>query len=199
LDSAWLDLHSQTAWQSLAAMWQDQGSADAIQLACDGAMRTGYACIREQGNWSRIRQLGLPVVLVLRDDETRLLVLRGFADDEVLVGGGDAPLRVTHEAVEQRWLGEYYVVWPQAPDWPLEIHRGESGAAVDIVMEMSTLAEPAWSGGRVFDAQFESWLKGFQRRNGLKADGIVGPRTLMYLVAPTIVEPRLVLASAERS
>jgi general secretion pathway protein A len=199
LDSAWLDLHSQTAWQSLAAMWQDQGSADAIQLACDGAMRTGYACIREQGNWSRIRQLGLPVVLVLRDDETRLLVLRGFADDEVLVGGDDAPLRVTHEAVEQRWLGEYYVVWPQAPDWPLEIHRGESGAAVDIVMEMSTLAEPAWSGGRVFDAQFESWLKGFQRRNGLKADGIIGPRTLMYLVAPTIVEPRLVLASAERS
>ena len=72
-------------------------------------------------------------------------------------------------------------------------------AAVDIVMEMSTLAEPAWSGGRVFDEQFESWLKGFQRRNGLKADGIIGPRTLMYLVAPTIVEPRLVLASAERS
>jgi general secretion pathway protein A len=199
LDSAWLDSHSQTAWQSLAGMWQDQGNADAIQLACDGAMRTGYACIREQGNWSRIRQLGLPVILVLRDDETRLLVLRGFADDEVLVGGDDAPLRVTHDAIEQRWLGEYYVVWPQAPDWPLEIHRGESGAAVDIVMEMSTLAEPAWSGGRVFDEQFESWLKGFQRRNGLKADGIIGPRTLMYLVAPTIVEPRLVLASAERS
>jgi general secretion pathway protein A len=199
LDSAWLDLHSQTAWQSVASMWQDQGGADAIQLACDGAMRTGYACIREQGNWSRIRQLGLPVILVLRDDETRLLVLRGFADDKVLVGGDDAPLRVTHDAVEQRWLGEYYVVWPQAPDWPLEIHRGESGAAVDIVLEMSTLAEPAWSGGRVFDERFESWVKGFQRRNGLKADGIIGPRTLMYLVAPTIVEPRLVFASAERS
>ncbi len=196
LDAGWLDRQHQAAWRSLAALWRDEGGAAAIQSACDGALRTGYACIREQGNWSRIRQLGLPVVMVLRDEQTRLLVLRGFAGDEVLVGYEDEALGVTHEAIEQRWLGEYFVVWPQAPDWPVEIRRGESGAAVDIVMEMASLVEPAWRGSGVFDEQFEAWLMGFQRRNGLMADGIIGPRTLMYLVAPTIVEPRLVLAAA---
>lgn len=113
----------------------------------------------------------------------------------MLVGFADGALNVTHDAIEPIWLGEYFVVWPQAPDWPMEIHRGESGAAVDIVMEMAALAQPAWSGSGVFDEQFETWLMGFQRRNGLRADGIIGPRTLMYLVAPTIVEPRLVLAA----
>jgi general secretion pathway protein A len=196
LDSDWLDRQHRTAWRSLAGLWQDSDDAGAIQSACDGVPRTGYACIREQGNWSRIRQLGLPVILVLRDDPPRLLVLRGFAGDAVLVGYEDEALGVTHDVIEQRWLGEYFVVWPQAPDWPAEIRRGESGAAVDIVMEMATLAEPAWSGSRVFDEQFESWLMGFQRRNGLRVDGIIGPRTLMYLVAPTIVEPRLLLAAA---
>jgi len=196
LDSGWLDRQHQTAWRSLARLWQDGGGAGAIQSACDGALRTGYACIREQGNWSRIRQLGLPVVLVLPDEQPRLLVLRGLAGDEVLVGYEDEAMSVTQDVIEQRWLGEYFVVWPQAPDWPAEIRRGESGAAVDIVMDMATLAEPAWDGSGAFDEQFESWLMGFQRRNGLRADGIIGPRTLMYLVAPTIVEPRLVLTTA---
>jgi len=199
LDPEWLDRQHETAWRSLAELWQSSDSAHAIQSACDGATRTGYACIREQGNWSRIRQLGLPVVLVLRDEITRLLVLRGFAGQSVVVGDKEGHLRATHDAIEQRWLGEYYVVWPQAPDWPVEIHRGESGAAVDIVMDMAALAVPAWTGSPVFDEEFETWLMGFQRRNGLRADGIIGPRTLMYLVAPTIVEPRLVLAVGEES
>ena len=193
LDDAWLDEQHQAAWQAVADLWRDGGRARAIQAACDGVQRTGYACIREQGNWSRIRQLGLPVVLVLRAQDTRLLVLRGFAGAALLVGHDNASMRVSRDAVEQRWLGEYYVVWPQAPDWPSEIRRGEAGAAVDIVMEMAAFAEPAWSGSGLFDERFETWLMSFQRRNGLRADGIIGPKTLMYLVAPTIANPRLVL------
>ena len=66
-------------------------------------------------------------------------------------------------------------------------------------MQMAALADPAWSGGGPFDENFESWLMAFQRRNGLQADGIIGPRTLMYLVAPTIVEPRLVADAGEEA
>jgi len=133
----------------------------------------------------------------LRDDRARLLLLRGFAGEALLAGAEDEPLRVARGAVEERWLGEYYVAWPQAPDWPPEIRRGESGAAVDIVMEMAALVDPAWRGSGLFDEDFETWLMAFQRRNGLEADGIIGPRTLMYLVAPTIVEPRLIADTGE--
>ena len=197
IDTDWLDAQHQAAWQVVADLWRDGNGASAIQAACDGARRTGYACMREQGNWSRIRLLGLPVVLVLREESTRLLVLQGFAGAALLVGHDTAPTPVSRDAVEQRWLGEYYVVWPQAPDWPAEIRRGESGPAVDIVMEMATFAEPAWSGSGIFDERFETWLMSFQRRNGLRADGIIGPRTLMYLVAPTVAQPRLVLETRE--
>jgi general secretion pathway protein A len=197
LDGAWLDEQHQAAWQEMAELWRDGDRANAIQAACDGVLRTGYACIREQGNWSRIRQLGLPVVLILRAEDARLLVLRGFAGSALLVGRDNGSVRVSREAVEQRWLGEYYVVWPQAPDWPAEIRRGESGAAVDIVMGMAAFAQPAWSGSGLFDEQFETWLMSFQRRNGLRVDGIIGPKTLMYLIAPTIANPRLVLETRE--
>ena len=195
----WLKDQHRRAWQSMAELWQDSASAAAIRTVCEGGTAAGYACLLEQGNWSRIRKLGLPVILILRGDENSLLLLRGFSEDGLLLGAGEEAIEVSHSDIERKWFGEYYVTWPQAPDWPVEIRRGESGAAVDIVMEMAELAEPAWGGSGVFDSGFESWLMAFQRRNGLKADGIVGPNTLIYLMAPTIIQPRLVVAAGERS
>jgi general secretion pathway protein A len=199
LDSGWLERQHAAAWQAMAGLWGDADSAHAIQSACEGAARTGFACIRDHGNWSRIRQLGLPVLLVLHGESPRLLVLQGFGNGKLLVGAGDQARSVMRDAVEEQWLGEYYVTWPQAPDWPTEIRRGESGTAVDIVLQMAERAEPAWLGGGEFDAEFESWLTTFQRRNGLKPDGIIGPNTLIHLMAPTITGPRLVQDSGGSS
>ncbi len=198
-EQAWLDEQHRTAWRTMAKLWRDENSANAIASACEGVLGLGYACFRDQGNWSRIRNLGLPVILVLQADIPKYLVLQGFSQDGLLVNSGDDRVTVSREAIEQLWLGEYLVAWPQAPDWPLQIRRGQTGAAVDIVMEMAGYAEPPWNGEGLFDSAFESWLTAFQRRNGLRADGIIGPNTLIYLMAPTIAEPRLVLATGERS
>jgi general secretion pathway protein A len=199
LDPDWLDRQHEQSWQAIAGLWKDGGSAYAVQSACDGAARTGFACVRDHGNWSRIRQLGLPVLLVLREAEPRLVLLRGFSGDALLLGSPGQERSVPRNRVEEHWLGEFLVIWPQAPDWPAEIRRGETGAAVDIVMEMAGRAEPAWYGDRQFDVDFEDWLTAFQRRNGLKADGIIGPNTLIHLMAPTIDEPRLLLKNEESS
>jgi general secretion pathway protein A len=122
-----------------------------------------------------------------------------MTQDGLLVGDEHSPREISRAAVENLWLGEFIVAWPQAPDWPSQIQRGQSGMAVDIIMEMAALAEPAWLGGGIFDEEFESWLMAFQRRKGLKADGIVGPNTLLYLMAATISEPRLIIAADQRS
>lgn len=199
LEPGWLDQQHRTVWRTVADLWQDGEAARAIASACDGVTGVGYACFRDQGNWSRVRNLGLPVILVLQGDSPRLLVLQGFTRDGLLVGSGEEPQEVSRESIENLWLGEYLVAWPQAPDWPAQISTGETGLAVDIVMEMAAYAEPAWTGDGEFDAKFESWLKSFQRRNGLRADGIIGPNTLIYLMAPTIEQPRLILDGGERS
>lgn len=195
LDKSWLASQHETAWQALANLWQDSGRANDIRSACDGVVATGYACLRERGNWARVQQLGLPVLLVLRAEESSYLLLRGMTQFGLLVGDEQQPMEVSRAAVENHWLGEFIIPWPQAPDWPVQIRRGESGVAVDIITEMASFAEPAWLGGGVFDENFESWLMAFQQRNGLRADGIVGPNTLLYLMAPTISEPRLIMAA----
>ncbi len=199
LDSAWLDEQHGLAWRGLADLWQDGKNAHAIQAACGGQARTGYACLHDQGSWARVQSLGLPVILILHDQDDRQVLLQGLEEGRLLLGAGSEPMVFSREELESKWWGEYIVAWPQAPDWPAEIKRGESGTAVDIVMQMATQARPAWTGGGVFDAGFESWLMAFQRQHALEADGIIGPRTLLYLMAPTITEPRLSMAGAERS
>ncbi len=198
LDKSWLDGQHETAWQALAGLWNDSGRAYALRSACDGVPATGYACLKERGNWARVQQLGLPVLLVLQGEESSYLLLRGITQAGLLVGNEQPPMEVSREAVEDRWLGEYIIPWPQAPDWPDQIKLGESGMAVEIILEMAGFAEPAWPGGVGFDENFESWLMSFQRRLGLDADGIVGPNTLLYLMAPTISEPRLIIAAASQ-
>jgi general secretion pathway protein A len=195
LDENWLDNQHAQAWKAMAALWQDQKSAREIQSACDGMQGMAYACLRDHGSLARVQQLGLPVLLVLQDEEMKYLLLRGMTPDGLLVGDQEASIEISRKAIEKLWLGEFIVPWPQAPNWPTQIKRGQSGVAVDIVMEMATFAKPPWRGNAAFDESFESWLMTFQRRHGLRADGIVGPNTLLYLMAPTISRPRLIITS----
>jgi general secretion pathway protein A len=193
LDSSWLEDHQQVVWQGLADIWQKPVDAFAIQAACDGDDSLGYACLQNQGNWSRIKRLGLPVILVLQEETTSYVLLLGMDENRLLIGTADQTMTVSRQAVENSWLGTYLVAWPQAPDWPAFIGRGNRGQAVATVMEMATRVDVPYHGEQVFDAAFELWLKTFQRRNGLEADGIIGPNTLLHLMTASIDEPQLLL------
>jgi hypothetical protein len=191
LDTDWLENHQKVVWQGLADIWDRPGDAFAIQAACNGNNSLGYACLRNQGNWSRIKRLGLPVVLVLQEESISYVLLQGMDDNRLLVGTVDQVMTVSKQAVENSWLGTYLVAWPQAPGWPPFIGRGNTGPAVDTIMEMATRVDVPYHGEQVFNAAFELWLKTFQLRNGLEADGIVGRNTLVHLMTASIEEPQL--------
>jgi len=191
LDTDWLENHQKVVWQGLADIWDRPADAFAIQAACNGNNSLGYACLRNQGNWSRIKRLGLPVVLVLQEESISYVLLQGMDDNRLLVGTVDQMVTVSKLAVETGWLGTYLVAWPQAPGWPPFIGRGNTGPAVDTIMEMATRVDVPYHGEQVFDAAFELWLKTFQLRSGLEADGIVGRNTLLHLMTASIEEPQL--------
>jgi general secretion pathway protein A len=191
LDPVWLENHQQATWQGLAEIWHHPGAAFSIQAACNGDNSLGYACLRDQGSWSKIRQLGLPVVLILQGQTPNYLLLHGMNKNRLLVGAADRLKTVSKDSVESRWLGTYLVAWPQAPEWPVVVRRGDTGPAVTTIIEMAARVDVPYHGEQAFDADFESWLRGFQTRNGLQADGIVGRNTLLHLMTASIEEPQL--------
>ena len=191
LDSVWLENHQQFVWQGLESIWNHPGSAFAIQAACNGDDTVGYACLHDQGNWLKISRLGLPLVLLLQDQTPSFLLVHGVDENRLLVGAADDLTTVSKTSVESRWLGAYLIAWPQAPGWPAIISTGDAGPAVATVMEMAALVDVPYHGDKVFNSAFELWLKNFQLRNGLDADGIVGRNTLLHLMTASLKEPQL--------
>ncbi len=59
------------------------------------------------------------------------------------------------------------------------------------MLELAARTGRPYTGGPEFGVDFEQWLRDFQLRNGLEPDGIVGPKTLLYLMRFSIDEPRL--------
>ncbi len=193
----WFEEQDLRAWSGLAARWGAPEDAALIEAACLGREGLGYGCVEDQGTWLRIRQLGLPVVLVLPGDPPGHLLLSGMERDALVIGDGSSRRTVDRNFVEQRWYGDYLVAWPQAPNWPREIGRGDTGEAVDRVLELATRADQPYAGTPEFGPDFERWLMSFQVRNGLDPDGIVGPKTLLYLMRFAIEEPRLLSSREE--
>ena len=194
LQANWLAAHQQAVWPGIADLWRHPGAAFSIQTACNGDQSKGYACLRDQGSWSKIRRLGLPVILELQGQLPGYLLLQGIDGDSLLIGAQDQLTTVSKESVDINWLGSYLVVWPQAPDWPAAVRQGDEGAAVATIMEMATRVDLPYHGEQKFDAGFEQWLCSYQIRNGLDADGIVGRKTLLYLMTASIDDPQLLQA-----
>jgi general secretion pathway protein A len=191
LDLQWLEEHQYQVWLGMAEVWRDPGAALAIQAACNGDGSQGYACLEGQGSWSKVKRLNLPVLLVLPQRQPSYLLLRGLGQDRLLAGAGEQQVTVSKESVDALWMGSYLVAWPQAPDWPAEVGIWAEGPAVDTIMDMASRVSMPYHGERVFDRAFQDWLRDFQARNGLQADGIVGRNTLLHLMTASIEEPRL--------
>lgn len=191
LDILWLEQYQPQVWQNLADVWQDSAAAINIEKACEGNSSLGYACLRDQGSWAKIRRLDLPVILILHSDRPQYVLLRGMQNEVLLLGYGETAITVRKEALDHLWLGAYLVAWPQAKDWPAAVKRGDDGVAVATIMQMAQRVEEPYRGGLVFGEAFETWLKNFQIRNGLDADGIVGRNTLLHLMTASIEEPSL--------
>lgn len=75
--------------------------------------------------------------------------------------------------------------WPPLPDMAL-LKPGESHPNVPLIRERlavedATLSRPEFDGVLQYDARLEQTVRDFQRRHGLKIDGILGPQTLAAL------------------
>ncbi len=178
---------SKQAWSGMAQIWGIEGQGSLLTESCNKRSNNGFACLQLQGNLRRIRDLNLPVIIELGSGESPdylLLTELGNSSADVYPLG-----LVSLPALEQDWRGRYYVIWPQDPDWPQTIRADQ--AEGEIGQRLKRLAQqlvPAWQGevSALADPQFGSWLRTFQRSWGLDDDGIIGPETLLYLIAPSL-------------
>ncbi len=177
------------AWRQLTALWGTHaGGWDKMQ--CPPAEKTGMACLRRQGNLAQIRRLNRPVLLQTSEPQ-QLVLLDGIDPDGYirLRDRNERAVTVGRAWLEQHWLGTYYVLWPMpAALLHLSLPVQQSTAVTDWARQ---LAEQISGESLASDTALREWLKAFQARHGLLADGIIGPETAMALSLKAYTGPSL--------
>ncbi|MCC2676665.1 MAG: Peptidoglycan-binding domain 1 [Ramlibacter sp.] len=185
----------QQAWRELAQAWK-LPVAEAEGEPCEALAREQVMCFTRPMDLSVIRQLARPGIVTLdaATGQPSYAILSALTDQTATLRAAGTEQTVTLAALAQRWQGDFGTLW-RAPAGYREMARdGEKGPLVDWVAHRLASAAGSEPPKRaaVLDPALRAKVRSFQRAQGLPADGLPGPLTLMQLNrASGVDEPRL--------
>lgn len=171
------------AWRELAPDWKVDSSAGD---PCTAARRQQIQCYRSGSTTlAMVRQLDRPGFLTLRDGNNRAAyaVLAGLSKQEAMLRIGDSVRSVPLVTLAEYWRGEFSTFWRTPPGYSTSISDSRSGSVARwLALQLAAArGEPGAAGGNLDDAGLRSGIYAFQLAQGLPADGVAGPVTLMQL------------------
>ena len=169
----------------LLGLWGVATDAVVSGLDCGAVRAFGLECERGKGRWSDLRLFDRPAALALSEPNGGVgYAVIGAVDEEhaVLHHGGQAH-RVPISMLDERWSGDYLMLWRRPPFATNVIGKGSSQEAIAWLRGrlaslpgINLAAEPAR-----YDSALTEAVRGFQTAHGLVPDGVAGPRTLILL------------------
>lgn len=187
------------ALRELAALW---GQSLAAGEPCEAAQRQELRCHQGKGGLYELRQLDRPAVLTLRDGpKARHAVLVALDDNKATLSVGGVKHAVGIASLAARFDGRFTTFWRAPRAFRDYVPAGGQGADVDWIAarlaKLERTAAPAPQ--QLLDGRMQERLRAFQAAQGLKADGMAGPRTYMRLnQLGGVAEPRLLADRKEQ-
>ena len=179
------------AFGALLERWNVQGyPGDEGTPPCKQSEKLGFLCLSGRATLQELKRLNHPAVLKLFDSGDRpfFAVLSGIEGSAVTLMIGGGAHKVDREDLQKHWRGDYTLLWRPPPDYRGEIKVGEKGQGIAwLRLQLSIIHGKSQvpTDEAVFDNSMIEELKRFQREQGIEADGIAGPRTLIRLNALT--------------
>jgi len=177
------------AYQTLFGLWDIPFRTEEGARFCQHAESSGLLCLAGRGALQDLLRLNHPAVLRLEDaqGQTYHATLTAIQDETATVSVGAQPRTVSLRELEQRWKGEFTLLWRAPPQYGGSLQVGDRAPVVDWLRLNMAKAEgrreTVSEDNKLFDQSFQETVKRFQAANGLKSDGIVGPQTIIRLNA----------------
>lgn len=172
------------AYQTLFDVWGYDYRPSEHGKACEWGETRGLGCLHRQGNWSRLALLDRPAVLELinQKGEPVSAVVLALEPGRARLEVGDERQWVSRDAVEAVWFGDYSLLW-RVPPWDSRLIEPGSTRNRELWLHQALRkAEEALSlAPGSPDDELEPRIVAFQRREGLRTDGVIGPLTLIRL------------------
>jgi len=174
----------ESAFTDLAALWMldySEGGSD----PCIFASSKGLACLKRNGSLESIQKLDRPAILTLYDDKgfpfyTLLETLNGHKATFLVA---DKSIELDTDALENRWFGEYFLLWKTPPGFSGLLRPGQQSQIVGwlaLALKQQGLYQPKGNETRLEGALLGA-LKRFQFTSSLVPDGVLGAQTIIQL------------------
>lgn len=150
---------------------------------CAQAARQGLACLPRQGSLGSLLRLDRPAVLELSDEQGRPFVglLTGATTTGILLQVDGRDTNLTTAELGKLWNGAATLLWRPPPGYNQFIRADGQGPAVEwLTARITQLTGKSPVGEELAQA-----VKEYQRNQGLLADGIAGPETIIHLDTST--------------
>ncbi len=187
IENLLMDQH--TAFNQLLGLWQKSDIQPVGKDPCQAVVTQGLRCHRAKGTWNNIRHYQHPVLLQLKSASgTAYVLVTGLKQQAALLELNDEEHEVPFAQLEPHWFGDFILLWQPPPTGNTLISSQSPDESVQWLIQR--LANAGYADENQPLAQ---QIRTFQLAEGLKADGIAGPNTLIHLSSkagsPTI--PRL--------
>jgi general secretion pathway protein A len=166
--------------------------------ACKQAQKFQLYCLFQRGSLAQVRSLDRPVILTLRDAESRQhqVVLAGLNNQIAVILIGRESFDVDIRELINFWFGEYLLLWRPPSGQVKEYIPGMRDEGIKWLRASLTeiQGEPASPlDSDVYDTDLEARVREYQRDRRLNVDGLVGYRTQIMINTDlrNVEKPRL--------
>jgi general secretion pathway protein A len=179
------------AFSALGPLW---GPDLGTQQPCSEAQQLGLQCYRTpRMTVNGLRQLNRPAVLKLFQpgQQAGYVLVTAIVGETIELSAGEQRWRMPLSALSGVWKGDYASLWRTPPGQKGRLSTGfQQPAATWMAQQLTRLQ----SQGKLPASakSLKDMVEAFQRANGIEADGVAGPGTLMFINrASGVDEPRL--------
>ncbi len=187
----WLDVlareeSNSPALHALFAAWKLTLPVGEVADPAALARENGLAFLSLRGSLTDLLTLNRPVLLKLTGSrgENFQAALTALDEQTATLRAGAQEYPVPVEDLVRHWFGEYELLWQPPPGYRRALMPGDQGVTVEwLARRFDILQQRPDSpvAGRVYDEALYREVREFQAGEGLDADGLVGPLTLIRL------------------
>jgi len=173
------------AFQTLAALWGTSISYVGGAL-CDQLLGKRLLCLQQRTNLWLLREHNRPAIFHIKgsDGQDHYAVIRSIEGDRLVIQLDQQYWDISFSELEQRWQGQFTLLWLKPPGYTKGIQQGDAGPMVQWLAQQMDNIQGEMIPKQTFktmNTMLAERLKNFQQSEGLPSDGIVGPLTLIRI------------------
>ena len=174
-----------SAYHELFKIWHLQYDKNTKPTACQQAIDYSLYCLHTQGNITNLKNHNRPAILTLTNKKggIRYITIASINDEQATIHSRNNIYTIKLSELNKYWHGQFVLLWQKPKHYLSAIVPGDSGIIINWLHKkiMEVTHEPAGDNKTTYTNFLAEKIITFQEKQGLSADGIVGPVTIIHL------------------